>query len=270
MKIYHKNDIMKIEINIFKLDLCFKIFFKHKSKIGRKCMEKGLNKYTQVIQKDIFKITTLILFLAIIFLGYGSIRLQQQLKDQKYQAEKSKQELILKNEELQLCSSDRAQVKKESKQIYSPQEFKISSPLFEGQEMIVKTLNYKGSDIKEMSIDLPQNDERGHSINIKVWDYVNVPSQKVARFNDYYSAFPLWTETLTGEEPAYYKYITSKGFSMRRSCGELSISKSITSIHSIHVVISGYQCTGIFVGQEEKTIRESTRYLEKVADTIVF
>lgn len=232
-------------------------------------MEKGFNKYLQVVQKDIFKIATLILFLATLFLGNERIRLQQQIKDQKYQTEKSKQELILKNKELQFCSSDRAQVKKVSKQIYSPQEFKISSPLFEGQEMTIKTLNYKGSDINEMSIDLPQVDERPHSVNIKVYDYLNVPNRKVARFDDYHNAFPLWTETLT-EELAYYKYVTSKGFNMKRSCGELSILKSITSIHSIYVVISGYQCTGIYPGQEEKVLRDSTKYLEDVADTIFF
>lgn len=232
-------------------------------------MEKGFNKYLQVVQKDIFKIATLILFLATLFLGNERIRLQQQIKDQKYQTEKSKQELILKNEELQFCSSDRAQVKKVSKQIYSPQEFKISSPLFEGQEMTIKTLNYKGSDINEMSIDLPQIDERPVSVNIKVYDYLNVPYRKMARFDDYHNALPLWTETLS-EEPAYYKYVTSKGFNMERSCGELSILKSITSVHRIYVVISGYQCTGIYPGQEEKVLRDSTKYLEDVADTILF
>lgn len=236
-------------------------------------MNKTLDRYRQILQKHFPKVIVPIFLITIVFLGFVNIRLQQQVNNLKDHAKNREQELVTKDEDLQLCYNDRAKIIEESKQIYSPQEFKISSPLFEGQEMIVKTLNYKGSDIKELSIDLPPNDERVHSINIKVWEYVNVPNQKVARFNDYYSAFPLWAEALTGEEPAYYKYVTLKGlkgFSMRRSCGELSISKSITSTHSIFVVISGYQCTGIFPGQEEKTIRESTRYLEKVADTIVF
>lgn len=261
---------METEINIIKINFDIRMSFNHKSNNKGIIMNKTMDKYRQILQKYFSKIVVLIFLLTIVFLGFVNIRLQQQVNNLKDQTKNREQELVTKDEDLQLCYGDRAKVKEESKQIYSPQEFKISSTLFEGQEMTVKTLNYKGSEIKEMSIDLPPNDERAHSINIKVWDYVNVPNQKVARFNDYYSAFPLWAEALTGEEPVYYKYLTAKGFSMKRSCGELSVSKSITSIRSIYVVISGYQCTGIFVGQEEKTIRESTRYLEKVADTIVF
>jgi len=261
---------MEIEINIIKINFAIRMLFYHRSNNKKIIINKTMDKYRQILKKYFLKIVVLIFLLTIVFLGFVNIRLQQQVNNLKDQTKIREQELVTKDEDLQLCYSDRAKVKEESKQIYSPQEFKISSPLFEGQEMTIKTLNYKGSEIKEMSINLPANDERAHLVNIKVWDYVNVPNQKTARFNDYYSAFPLWAETVTGEEPAYYKYVTSNGFNMRRSCGELSMSKSITSINSIYVVISGYQCTGIYLGQEEKTIRESTKYIEKVADTIFF
>lgn len=222
-----------------------------------------MNKYVRIFQKNILKIILIVLSLATIFLGLNIVRLQRQLDNKR-------RELNSQNEKLNLCFSDRAQIKQESKKTYSPQEFKISSPLFEGEEMTVKTLSYKGVDIKEMSIDLPQGDNIAHPINIKVYDYVNVPYQKVARFDDFYNALPVQTDTSVAGEPAYYKYVTSKGFNMNRSCGELTIWRNITSIHSIYVVISGYQCTGIFPGQEEQTIKESTRSLEIVADTISF
>ncbi|OGM15145.1 hypothetical protein A2V97_00180 [Candidatus Woesebacteria bacterium RBG_16_42_24] len=227
-------------------------------------MDNGfMNKYVVLLRSNIFKITTLVLFLIVLVVSFVNISFQQKLKD-------TTQKLAFKSEEYELCIDDKAKIIEESKQTYSPQEFKISSPLFEGKEMTVKMLGYKGTEIKEMTIDLPQSDQLGHPINIKVWDYINVPNPKMARFDQYYNAFPLWAETVNDNLTNYFTYKTTSGFSMNRACGELTISRSITSIHSIYVLISGYQCTGIFPGKEEETIRESTKFLEEVADTINF
>lgn len=59
---------------------------------------------------------------------------------------------------------------------YSPENFMASSPLFKYKNMTIKTVNYKGNEIKEMSIGLP-------AVTIIVWDYVNVPHRKIVRLS---------------------------------------------------------------------------------------
>ncbi len=169
------------------------------------------------------------------------------------------------SQELDRSNNSKAELIGETRESYPFSAFTVSSPLFVGKEVVVKNFSYRGSTMKELSIALEE------SVTVNVWDYMNVPPEKMVRFDQYLNAIPLGSTILTPEGKAKYQYVTAKGTIFTRSCGELSAQKYLTSTHTVFVSIEkDCEAKGISPGQEELLLKESTRILEKIADTIVF
>lgn len=229
------------------------------------------NNISKIVEKTSVKKTFLfllvLLFITVLFLLFQNAFLKRSLQETSERVNSISSKLSETEEELGLCSGDKAKVINEYEEPYSQSAFKIVSPLFEGKSIQIKDLLYRGSKIRQMGINIPADDEFQHSVKVTVLDYIDVPARNVKQFDDYQNA----TSTLiidSEDEPSLYT--TAKGYKMARSCGELGYSKSITSTHSIYVVISGYQCNGANIETAKQQIRDSTKYLDKVADTITF
>jgi len=229
------------------------------------------NKNTNFELRKLAKKTPLVVSV-VFFIGFSLLLFQNISLKQKFQTLTTEltsidTELSQKKEELELCNSNKAKVVREYEEPYSQSTFKISSPLFEGKEVLIKDLLYRGSEIKQMDINIPADDEFPHPITVTVFDYVDVPVRNVKQFDEYQNATSILR---IDTEDRLTLYTTKKGYKMARACGELGYSKTITSIHNVNIVISGYQCTGVYLETAEQQIRESTEYLEKIADVITF
>ena len=179
---------------------------------------------------------------------------------------KSQDELSSVKEELNLCIQNKAKIAQSYKLSYPAQGLSFNSSLFEGKELSVKEWLYKGSTIKEYSIEIPRSDSQTNPLEVKIWDFLNVANPNQATFDNAGNAVLVSSFDNTQS----LKYTAPTKITWNRSYGELSSRKDITSIHTIYIQIIGDKVTGLPNRDWQYYVNSSTRELESIADKIYF
>lgn len=179
-------------------------------------------------------LVSVLIFAVILFFQNKSLK-------QKYDSRLNKSD-----RELNLCVNDKAELKNSYTISYPNSDFKITSSLFDGKEITVKDWFYKGDGIKEYTITF-NKEGVDYPITIEYWDYVNVKYNHLAYFDENGNStnFALPNSnarifTTTGND-------LKTVYSWQEEWGELWLSKSITSIHSVLVRVIGNRMGGEFI-----------------------
>lgn len=124
----------------------------------------------------IIHLVIVLIFCAVFsLLVYQSYSLGRVIKNKEEIIKQKNEELINKEEEVQLCFQDSAKAEEGPKTTYKFEDFGIYSPLFEDKEVENIIYTYNGKIIKERRIDLKEEgDESLYLLGVVAWEFSSV------------------------------------------------------------------------------------------------
>ncbi len=147
-----------------------------------------------------------------------------------------KQNLQRTNTQLALCFNNQASLISVSTSSYPNSEFKLTSQLFDGQNITVKDWNYKGDDIKEYSVTILEK-SLTYPIYVQMWNFYNVKPENWAYFDDYKQAVNINNMDTASDFFNFSNFASSDGTKWQEGYGEFRYSKQVDSIHRILLAI---------------------------------